>query len=439
MKRICILPASVAVLVLGLVLTNAAFASPQGESGVKNYVFQHRWTMAAQQDVVNALVAEFNQANPKLQFATDPIASDKQEQLLYMQYAAGNQPLVAWTTQAQSAVLNARGLLADLKSYYTKYNWAARVPKGQIEMYTDPKGAIFSLPIEGGAYTMIHYSVKIFRDLGIPKPSRDVPMAWGDFLSICEKIKTAGIHPITLGNRDEWTLQHLVSFYTMQGFPTKEANELWTKSDGPSVTDPRSLNGLIKLWTLIQKGYVAPGINALSDDEARMLIYTGKVAMYHIGEWWPFMLQGDKMDGKFESDFFPIPKISDEVPYKMMGSAHGFTVPKGGDVASAARFLDFFTSVENMKRLAKTGPAITIIGVKTPDVVPDPIALGYPALYKFPLVNTESNQDVLVAVRHIGSALVDAKDEAAVRQIAQQLQDAKVEILKKAESQAQSK
>jgi ABC-type glycerol-3-phosphate transport system substrate-binding protein len=354
-----------------------------------------------------------------------------------MQYAAGNQPLVAWVTQAQSAVLNARGLLANLKPYYTKYKWSERVPAGQQQMYTDKKGAIFSLPIEGGSYTMIHYSTKIFKDLGIAKPSRDTPMAWNDFLAICDKIKAAGISPITLGNRDEWTLQHLISFYTMEGFPTKEANELWTKSDGPSVTDPRSLNGLVKLWSLIQKGYVAPGINALSDDEARMLMYTGKVAMYHIGEWWPFMLQGDKMEGKFDSDFFPIPKVADDVPYKMMGAAHGFTVPKGGDVASAARFMDFFTSLENMKKLAKAGSAITLIGVLTPDVVSDPIALGYPSLYKFPAVNTESNQDVLVAVRHIGSALVDAKDEAAVKAIAQKLQDEKVAILKKAESQAQ--
>lgn len=425
------------VMTLGLMLVAGVSAGPQGEGGVKNYVFQHRWTMAAQQDVVNAIIAEFNKANPDVQFSADPIASDKQEQLLYMQYAAGNQPLVAWVTQAQSAVLNARGLLANLKPYYTKYKWSDRVPAGQREMYTDKKGAIFSLPIEGGAYTMIHYSTKVFQDLGIPKPARDTPMAWNDFLAICEKIKAAGISPITLGNRDEWTLQHLISFYTMEGFPTKEANELWTKSDGPSITDPRSLNGLVKLWSLMQKGYFAPGINALSDDEARMLMYTGKVAMYHIGEWWPFMLQGDKMEGKFDSDFFPIPKVADDVPYKMMGSAHGFTVPKGGDLASAARFLDYFTSVANMKRLAKTGIATTIIGAKTADVVSDPLTLAYPVLYKFPLVNTESNQDVLVSLRHIGSALVDAKDEAAVKAIAQKLQDEKVAILKKAESQAQ--
>jgi ABC-type glycerol-3-phosphate transport system substrate-binding protein len=431
---------AVLAIALGLVLVGTALASPQGEkkpAAVKNYVFQHRWTMEAQQTAVNAIIAEFNKANPDVQFSADPIASDKQEQLLYMQYAAGNQPLVAWVTQAQSSVLNARGLLANLKPYYTKYNWTARVPAGQIEMYTDKNGSVFSMPIEGGAYTMIHYSTKIFQDLGIPKPSRENPMSWSAFLAMCEKIKAAGISPITLGNRDEWTLQHLISFYTMEELPTKEANELWTKSDGPSVTDPKPLDGLIKLWTLSNKGYLAPGANALSDDEARMLIYTGKVAMYHIGEWWPFMVQGDKMQGKFESDFFPIPQLNPDVPYKLMGSAHGFTVAKTGDLDAAARFIEFFTSVENMKKLAKTGPAITIIGAKTPDVVPDPIALGYPALYKYPLVNTESNQDVLVQVRHIGSALIDAKNEAEVKAIAQKLQDAKVEILTKAESAAQ--
>ncbi|MGA2977291.1 MAG: extracellular solute-binding protein [Spirochaetia bacterium] len=431
MKRTMRVVTLVLVIVTGLALGGAISAAP------KTYVFQHRWTMSTQMDVVNAIVADFNKANPDLQFTIDPIASDKQEQMLYMQYAAGNQPLVAWTTMAQSSVLNARGLLANLKPYYDKYGWAVRVPAGQLVIYTDKNGAIFSMPVEGGAYTMIHYSTKVFQQLGIPKPSRDTPMAWKDFLAICDKIKAAGISPITLGNRDEWTLQHLISFYTMEELPTKDANELWTKSTGPSVTDPKPLDGLTKLWTLFKNGYFASGVNAMSDDEARMLLYTGKVAMYHIGEWWPLMLTGDKMNGKFEADFFPIPKLSDDVPYKMMGSAHGFTVPKNGDLDAAARFIDFFTSVDNMKRLAKTGPAITIIGAKTADIVPDPIALAYPALYKFPLVNTELSEDVLVAVRHMGSALVDAKNEADVRAIAEKLQKAKVEILQKAEAQAQ--
>jgi ABC-type glycerol-3-phosphate transport system substrate-binding protein len=393
--------------------------------------------MSTQMDAVNAIVAAFNKANADLQISVDPIASDKQEQLLYMQYAAGNEPLVAWATMAQSSVLNARGLLANLKPYYDKYGWASRIPAGQLAIYTDKNGSIFSMPVEGGAYTMIHYSTAVFQKLGIPKPSEDTPMAWKDFLAICSKIKAAGIAPITLGNRDEWTLQHLISFYTMSELPVKEANDLWTKSTGPSVTDPRPLDGLTKLWSLFKSGYFATGVNAMSDDEARMLLYTGKVAMYHIGEWWPMMIAGDKMNGKFDAGFFPIPKLVDDVPYKMMGSAHGFTVPKDGDLDAAARFINFFTTVDNMKKLAATGPAITILGAKTKEVVSDPLSLAYAALYKYSLVNTESNQDVLVAVRHTGSALVDAQNEADVRAIADKMQKAKVEILKKAESQAQ--
>jgi raffinose/stachyose/melibiose transport system substrate-binding protein len=430
---------AILAIVAGITIVGNAAANAQTEKPVKNYVVQHRWTMDTQMTVVNAIIAEFNKANLDLQFSADPIASDKQEQLLYMQYAAGNQPLVAWVTQAQSNVLNSRGLLADLKPYYTKYNWTARVPQGQLEMYTDKTGAVFSMPVEGGAYTFIHYNAKLFAQLGIAKPSRDTPMAWNDFLAICEKIKAAGITPITLGNRDEWTLQHLISFYTMEELPTKDANLLWTASSGPSVSDPKPLDGLTKLWSLFQKGYVVNGANALTDDEARMLLYTNKVAMYHIGEWWPLMVQGDKMEGQFEADFFPIPRLSDDAPYKLMGAAHGFTVPKNGDVAAAARFIDFFTNITNMQRMAKAGAAITIIGAKTPEVVTDALALAYPVVYKFPLVNTESNQDVLVSVRHIGSALVDAKTAADVKVIADKLQAAKMEILLKAEAAATAK
>ncbi len=421
----------VAAVVEALVCAGAISAAP------KTYVFGHRWTMPAQLEAVNAIVADFNKSNPDLQFTVDPISADKQEKMLYMQYAAGNQPLVAWMTMAQSSTLNNRGLLANLKPYYDKYGLASRIPAGQLVTYTDKNGAIFSMPVEGYAFTIIHYSTKVFQQLGIPKPSRDTPMAWADFIALCNKIKAAGIAPITLGNRDGWTLQHLISFYTMEELPVKEADDLWSKSTGPSVTDPRPLDGLTKLWTLIKSGYFASGINAMSDDEARMLLYTGKVAMYHIGEWWPLMLTGDKMVGKFEADFFPIPKLRDDVPYKMMGAAHGFTVPKNGDLNAAARFINFFTSIDNMKKMAKTGVATTIIGTRTADVVPDPISLSYPLLYKHPQVNTESNEDVLVAVRNTGGALVDAKNEADVRAVAEQLQKVKVEILKKAEAQAQ--
>ena len=418
-KRILVCVLLAAMIIGGL---NVLTAAP------KKYTLMTRFVMDTQLKLVKELVDEFNKKNPSTQFEVTAVAPDKQEQIIFTQFQAGNPPDVIHMTQASIGVLNERGLLANLAPYYRMYKWNQRVPKGQIDFFTGSNGQIPVVPFEGGVYTFLHYNADLFTRLGIAKPSRDVPMSWDAFLKMCDKIKAAGIAPMTLGNRDQWTLQHLISFYTQEACTVKDAQALWTKPGSPKITDPRPLAGLKKLWYLLKNGYFASGVNAMTDDEARMLLYSDKAAMYHIGEWWPYMITGDKMVGKFNADFLPIPALESDVPYKMMGSAHGFTVPKTTSVRVAAKLIDWMTSVPNMQKQAATGVAATIIGAKTADNT-DAMTLAYAGLYKYTVVNTEPNQELLNQIRSIGQALVDAKTEQDVLAIAQKLQKAKDEVL----------
>jgi raffinose/stachyose/melibiose transport system substrate-binding protein len=418
----------ICALVLTFVSSGIAFATGAGEA--KHYVFQNRATEPNLHAWYDQLINQFNKDNPKTVFENSPVNSAEQEQLLYVQYSSGNPPLIAWTTMAQSAVLSQRGLIADLRPYYAKYKWDDRIPLAAKSVWTDPNGAVHGAPFEGGIYPFLHFNAALFRELGIAAPGHDVPMTVPDFMKMLDRIKAAGIYPIALGNRDEWTLEHIVRLVMQQTLPPDKGAALWTDPNGPKMTDERPLAALKWLASLLQNGYFAPGVNSMNDNEARALLYTKKAAIYTIGMWWPQMVIGDKMQDTFEADFMLYPKMYADVPYNMSASVHGYTINKKGDVDAAAKMVDWMISLENQKAYAKVGGSTLIKGAVTAETAALPIALEYfKSMDKVVGLNTEPNETMILDTRKIIGALVDPN--TPVEDIAAKLQAAKLEVYKK--------
>jgi len=393
----------------------------------KHYILQNRATDPATHAWYDKLIAQFNKDNSDVVIENSPVNSAEQEQLLYVQYSSGNPPLVAWTTMAQSAVLSQRGLIADMRPYYAKYGWDAFIPLAAKSVWTDPNGAVHGAPFEGGIYPFLHYNAAMFRDLGISKPAHDVPLTVPAFMKILDKIKAAGVYPISLGNRDEWTLEHIVRLVMEQTLSPDQGAALWTDPNGPKMTDERPLAALKWLASLIRNGYFAPGVNSMNDNEARALLYTKKAAMYTIGMWWPIMVASDNMQNTFEGDFMLYPKMYSDVPYNMSASVHGFTVDKKGDVAVGAKLVNWLIKVDNQKEYAKLGGSTLIKGAVTAQTAAMPIVLEYfKVMDKVVGLDTEPNETMILNTRKIIGALADPN--ASVEDIAESLQSAKLEV-----------
>ena len=417
-------------MMLAVLSAGGLFAGGQGQQPVKKYVIQNRMTSGDLLALTNSLIEQFNKSHPGIVFENSPVPAEKQEELLYVAYSGGNPPLVAWTTMAQSAVLNQRGLIADMRPAYAKYGWDARIPTAAKSVWTDKTGVVYGAPFDGGIYPFLHYNAALFKELGIARPAHDVPLNISDFMKILDRIKAAGVYPITLGNRHEWTLEHIVRLVMQQSLPPDQGAALWTDLNGPRMTDPKPLEALRRLAGLLRSDYFAPGINSMSDDEARMLLYSKKAAIYTIGMWWPMMVTSDKMADKFEADFMLFPKMFDDVPYNMSASMHGWTAAKSGDVTTAAELIDWLINLENQKQYAKLGTSTVIKGAVTAETAALPIVTEYyKVMDKVVGLNTEPNESMILSTRKIVAALVDPN--VRVEDIAAQLQKAKEEVYKK--------
>lgn len=419
----------IAAAILVVLAAGSLFAGGQAQQ-VKKYVIQNRMTSGDLLDLTNKLIDQFNKAHPGIVFENSPVPAEKQEELLYVAYSSGNPPLVAWTTMAQSAVLNQRGLIADMRPAYAKYGWDARIPTAAKSVWTDKKGVVYGAPFDGGIYPFLHYNAALFAELGIARPAHDVPLSQPEFMKILDRIKAAGVYPITLGNRHEWTMEHIVRLVMQQSLPPEQGAALWTDLNGPKMTDPRPLEALRKLASLIRSDYFAPGINSMSDDEARMLLYSKKAAIYTIGMWWPMMVTADKMADKFEADFMLFPKLFDDVPYNMSASMHGWTAAKSGDVAAAAELIDWLINLDNQKQYAKLGVSTVIKGAVTRETAALPLVTEYyKVMDKVIGLNTEPNESMILATRKVVAALADPN--VPVEEIAANLQKAKEEVYNK--------
>jgi ABC-type glycerol-3-phosphate transport system substrate-binding protein len=225
-------------------------------------------------------------------------------------------------------------------------------------------------------------------------------------------------------------MEHIVRLVMAQTLPPAEAAALWTDPNGPKMTDPRPLEALKWLASLMRNGYFAPGVNSMNDNEARALLYTKKAAIYTIGMWWPQMVAADNMKDTFEGDFMLYPKMYADVPYNMSASVHGFTVNKKGDVDAAAKLIDWLIRVDNQKGYAKIGGSTLVKGAVTIETAAMPLVLEYfKVMDKVVGLNTEPNETMILNTRKIIGALADPN--ASVENIAAKLQAAKLEVYKK--------
>lgn len=85
---------------------------------------------------------------------------------------------------------------------------------GQI---TGADGNLYTLPINIDL-TGIVYNVKVLDSVGVDP---DSIKTWEDFEAVCDKIKAAGITPIQVGGKDNWTIGNMMDFVA----PTMITNE----------------------------------------------------------------------------------------------------------------------------------------------------------------------------------------------------------------------
>jgi raffinose/stachyose/melibiose transport system substrate-binding protein len=166
--------------------------------------------------------------------------------------------------------------------------------------------------IYGAAATIqsfgFYYNKKIFADLGIAPPT-----TFNELLAAGEKLNAAKITPITVGFKDQWTLDYFFGGYAQLAqaltSPTFEA-DVYKGTQKLDGTETKS--AVDKFTQLAQKNMFNKSALSIDWPQTQIEFASGKAAMIYQGPWMAQVTQ-DTFTSKgfdpFEVGFFP---LSDE-------------------------------------------------------------------------------------------------------------------------------
>ena len=217
---------------------------------------------------------------------------------LPVQFAAGNAPALTQDLDKSGNVLDFEKAFKDLGMSDAILPGAASTIKS---LYGGKLNVLpYQYNVEG-----VWYNKKLFADNGIPAPK-----TWDEFVAAGEKLKGAGVQPLSASGKQGWPLTRLLSGYI---FSDLGPDALKKVADGQAkLTDPQYVKAAQAIADLGSKGYFGDGVGSIDYDTAANQFLTGKAGMFYMGSW-ILANFNDKTKNKIGEEnigFLPFPKVS---------------------------------------------------------------------------------------------------------------------------------
>lgn len=227
-------------------------------------------------EVINAAVAGGAGSNAKAILKTRMLGGDPPDSF---QVHMGRELIDTWVTT---------GYMEPLDDVYAEYGFNEAFAPGVLEIVSY-EGQPYSVPVNIHRANVLWYNKAIFEENGIDP--KDLETFEG-FQAVAEKLKAAGITPMSLGDNGAWADTHLFETVLIGTLGAEKYKGLWTGEtdwNGPEVT--LALENFKMMLS-----YTNSDHNALSWDQANQMVIDGKAVMYINGDW----ANGDYTAKKFE-------------------------------------------------------------------------------------------------------------------------------------------
>jgi multiple sugar transport system substrate-binding protein/raffinose/stachyose/melibiose transport system substrate-binding protein len=272
MKRILV------VLIVALVACSAFAQSSSVDTTLKGDLSMFAW-LPDNPDIVVNWVNAFKAKYPNVNLNSQMMTGQTLTENLQPRFAAGNIPDVfSFELDPFSHSQVDAGKITDIGD--TKA-WADMVPAMQASWtYNGVKYGISG----GIASTVIYYNMDYFKKAGITT----LPKNWNEFLTVCDKLKAAGITPLVwyggfpnmLSNGPlSWGLAN----YVYPNDPNFRKNAETTKYD--FAKNPGWLETYQKMDVLNKKGYLQKGFMSTDYQGGQDNFNKGDAAMLFAGTW----------------------------------------------------------------------------------------------------------------------------------------------------------
>lgn len=199
--------------------------------------------------------------------------------------------------------LGAGGLIVDLKAAMGASGALDDVLPAVISTEENVYGGLVSMPyqynIEG-----IWFNKKIFADNGVTEPK-----TWEELVAAADKLKAAGVTPITQAGAAGWPLTRLMGMYIVRNVGPQAMFDI--RDDKAKLTDEGYLAGAKALADFAAKGFFGEGFTTRDMDQSQNMFLTGKAAMTYDGSWFLGAINNPDRNqiGAENVGFMPFPAV----------------------------------------------------------------------------------------------------------------------------------
>ena len=310
-----------------------------------------------QNDEITALNKAFHEKYPNITIKRNAQSFDDLGKTLRLALSGPDAPDVVESNNARNqmgAFVKAHQLIS-LEPYAAAYGWRDRYPKSVLKLSSysaDAKtfgsGNIYGLP-QMGEIVGVYYNKAKLAALGLV-----VPKTWSEFTSQLATIKSRGETPLMLGDLEKWPAIHVLGPIQGAHTPAAEVQTLAMGNAGGAWKDANNIAAATELSSWVKAGYFNKDINGSKTDAIVAKFGAGTGVFLLAGSWNTVALDplmGDKLG------FFPPPPVTAGLaPSTTGGTSLPFTITSASkNPDAAAAYINFLTSDDAMKVIAKTG------------------------------------------------------------------------------------
>jgi raffinose/stachyose/melibiose transport system substrate-binding protein len=338
-------------------------------AGEKKLTLWSIWNTEPRQSALAEIVKSFEAANPGVKIEVSTYEPDQYKTSIRVALGSQQPPDIyfVWSGEKMLKSFIRGGNVLDITKYLDADSaaWRNRIPAASLAPYA-VGDKVYGVPYLLQC-TFFFYNKAIFNKYSIA-----IPKTWDELTAACEKLKAAGVTPIALGNAERWPAHHYPNVLA-QRLIGKAATEAQFDPTGPGdYADPAWVKALDMFKAFADKGYFNPSPNSVARNNARVLFYSGKTAMFYTGTWdFARLGQGSEAPKEFWDnwDFFNFPTVAGGKGEQdaLAGSPDGYVISaKTQHPDEAAKFLAYMDTVDVAKQfVAKCHELVQVKGAVT--------------------------------------------------------------------------
>ena len=254
--------------------TKSGSAQASQTTGDKKVIkFFHRFPDEPFNGFIESKIAEYEKAHPDIDIVVESAQNDAYKEKIKVVVGGEDAPDIffSWCGEFSERFLR-EDLIMNLTPYLEKdKEWKDSLIESQLVNYTKD-GVTYGIPFRLDC-KLFFYNTKLFEENGLK-----VPTKWNEFIEVCDKLKAAGVTPISYGNQDKWPSAHYRGSLNQMLVSDEVREKDFDPSQG-EFTDP-GYEEALKLYQQLLP-YCNDAVNGTAADMARTNFAMGKAAMYY--------------------------------------------------------------------------------------------------------------------------------------------------------------